>query len=520
MKKNSLRIIGFVLVVISFITCKNVEYNTLEQILPDGLSTEINPYGKAPLTAQIKAHALQEMKWSYTIAGNSPVTRKSDNFSSNLIIDVIGLYANTENLVEITLEDSKGKSFVDSIYIQTDTLPDAFPEISILKMNANAMQTGMHLCDFAFGVKGKFHSTPFVFDNEGQIRWYLDLSSKELWSAPMNFNAEGNLIFGSRYHLYEYDLMGNEINAWNVDPYFVHHEVIELPNGNIVAAVGKKNTFINNGEELVSSGDDFIIEFNPSKEKIVNEWDLREVLDVDRPGMSKDVKTGDWYHMNAIEYSESDNTLIVSGKHQGVVKVDWDNNLKWIFAPHKGWGKSGKDGDGFETKNYLLTALDSNGEAYNDSIQMGYVSDTVFDWPWSQHAPVLDEDGDVFLFDNGLLRHFSPPPGYSRLVEYRIDDQAKTVQQIWDYGKERGTELFSAIISDVDLLSNSNILGTFGFLRSNDKHYGRIIELSYPDNNEIFEAELIFKDAFGNGYLEWGQIDILYRSERIDFNQK
>ena len=520
MKKSGLSLLCFSLLSILLVTCKTEEVTTLEELVPDGLVTTLNPSGISPLTAEISGELTKSMSWSYSVLGSYPISQRSEQPDMSVKIPVLGLYPNTENQVEIVFEDSKGIVIKDTVTIKTDSIPTSLPDISILKIDTTAMHKGMHLCDFSYGVNGKFHSNPFVFDNDGIIRWYLDLSALEKWSAPMNFNTEGNLIFGSQYNLYEYDLLGNQINSWDVDPYFVHHEVIEIPGGNIIAAVGKKDTYINNGKEMVSSGDDFIIEFDTREKKVVNEWDLRAILDVDRPGLSNDIETGDWYHMNAIEYSPSDSTLIISGKHQGVVKVDWDNNLKWIFAAHKGWGKSGINGEGFETRDYLLNAVGLDGTMLNDSIQQGFTSSPNFDWPWSQHAPVLDKDGDLFLFDNGLMRNFDKTPTYSRLVEYRIKDEERTVEQIWDYGADRGRELFSAIISDVDLLDNGNVLGTFGFLNQPDKHYARIIELSYPDNKEYFEAELIFKDQFGNGYLAWGQIDILYRSERIDFNKK
>lgn len=55
------------------------------------------------------------------------------------------------------------------------------------------------------------------------------------------------------------------------------------------------------------------------------------------------------------------------------------------------------------------------------------------------------------VFDNGDSRGMEQPAmpsmKYSRAVIYKIDQKAMTVQQIWEYGKERGNEWFSPVTS-------------------------------------------------------------------------
>ena len=203
---------------------------------------------------------------------------------------------------------------------------------------------------------------------------------------------------------------------------------------------------------------------------------------------------------------------------QGVVQVDWDNQLDWILAPHKNWGKSGRDGNGEATSPFLLKAIDANGTPYSGQVQLGNISDKDFDFPWGQHAPELLPNGNLLLFDNGTFRNFIKKPNYSRAVEYEIDASQKTVKQIWQYGKERQNEFFSLVISDVDYLQESgNVLITSGFIQDKGKHYAKIVEVEYPNKKEVFEATVYFKDVNGNKTFAWGQFDILYRSERFSF---
>ena len=80
-----------------------------------------------------------------------------------------------------------------------------------------------------------------------------------------------------------------------------------------------------------------------------------------------------------------------------------------------------------------------------------------FDWTWTQHTAFkIDEKskGDIIYvsaFDNGDSRGMEQPAlpemKYSRSVIYKIDQKKMTVEQIWEYGKERGHEWYSPVTS-------------------------------------------------------------------------
>lgn len=187
------------------------------------------------------------------------------------------------------------------------------------------------------------------------------------------------------------------------------------------------------------------------------------------------------------------------------------------MAPHRNWGKSGRDGRGEETSPFLLTAIDESGKPYSSAVQLGNRSDEMFDFPWGPHAPEFLPNGNLLVFDNGTYRNFEDKNRYSRAVEYRIDEKNRTVQQVWQYGKERGEDFYSSIVSDVDFLPATNhVLVTSGYLYPQEKHSGKIVEVDYDSGEEVFEATLYLKTVNGDGSVAgWGQTDILYRSERM-----
>jgi arylsulfate sulfotransferase len=142
-----------------------------------------------------------------------------------------------------------------------------------------------------------------------------------------------------------------------------------------------------------------------------------------------------------------------------------------------------------------------------------------FDWPWGQHSIKLLPAGTLLLFDNGFNRHFlGRKQGLSRAVEYRVEEKARTVRQVWEYGAARGADYYSAIISDTDTLPRTrNRLITSGSVRdSGSPPCAYVTEVSYPAGEVLFEARVGFRDAHSNLKAGgWGNMDIVYRAERM-----
>jgi arylsulfate sulfotransferase len=95
-----------------------------------------------------------------------------------------------------------------------------------------------------------------------------------------------------------------------------------------------------------------------------------------------------------------------------------------------------------------------------------------------------------------------------------------TVKQIWQYGEERGREVHSSNISDVDYLPETgNRLIAPGNIFNSDNKRGKIIEVAYPSGEVIFEASIDYKNATSTGG-GWGSADLIYRSERLTIYPK
>ncbi|MCG8374630.1 MAG: aryl-sulfate sulfotransferase [Balneolales bacterium] len=462
-------------------------------------SVILNPSGYAPLTATITVETAVASKVDLRVLGKDETSNLDQAFtdvSTTHEIPVLGLYADYSNIVQLTFYSENDVLLGSEEYmIPTDPLIPDMPAIEIVVANLDEMDEGWtFVSNFGHRTGGNVApQQPFMFDHNGDIRWFLDLEDHPVLGGLFSDNGlerlfNGNLYFGDRNSasIYEMDMLGNILNSWPLNGYNFHHQVLEKPNGNFVFTADKLG---------LDTVEDFTVEIDRATGSVVNEWDFRESLQESRLVMTSD--TVDWFHGNAVEYDQDDNTIMVSGRTQGLVKFDDDNNVVWIMSNHNGWGTNGR---GEDLNQYLLQPLDANNQPITDSdVLNGFESHPDFEWNWYQHAPQILPNGNVMLFDNGDNRNYKWEGPYSRAVEYEIDEENMTIKQVWQYGKERGAELFSQIVSDIDYNPETrHVFFSPGAIRYNDERYGVVVEVDYDTKEVLFEAKITPPQAAWN----------------------
>lgn len=471
----------------------------------------MDPYGFNPLCARVNVKASRPGKVRIRIKGrhgaDSDLIKTFDKVGTVLEIPVFGLYENYNNLVELTFTTTDDKVIdIDTLMMPTPPITRFDPKIEILHIDRVNMEPGeFHLVStLSFWNP----NIVYMFDTYGHIRWMIDYTDSPLfrtllYDVGMERLPNGNFYFGNitTSSIYEVDMYGRLVNSWDMQGYIFHHNVQVKPDGNFLINAEDPNSIHLNGQ---GTAEDYVIEIDRQSGNIVKVWDFKQILDENRLVMGEfyDMGNVDWLHINAVIYDPSDETIIISGRHQGLIKVDYDDNVKWVIAPHEGWGENRL---GQDCNDFLLTAVNNNQSAYNNAIQNGFENADDFEWAWYQHAPMLMPNGNVMVFDNGPSRNFdNNNEKYSRAVEYKINEEARTIQQVWQYGKERGPETHATIISDVDYLPQTgNILFSPGFEIFNGQEDlgGRIIELDYDTKEVYFEAYI------GSGSLTFHRVE-------------
>jgi arylsulfate sulfotransferase len=449
---------------------------------------KLNPYNNSPLAATVAATYPVKGKVKINVIGQdgekSNISKTFDNYAEVQNLEIFGLYPNYNNEVEIIFLDKQNRERSKStIRIQTSALPSGFPEFEIVKQFSSPEANTVFLMDF------RPSNIPFMVDGFGKIRWYSTGFSVVTKYALQRFK-NGNMGFGrsgnGQGSIFEYTMLGKLIREYSFFPTYedAHHDVFEMANGNFLVPVNKT------GAPTI---EDYVLQMDRNSGQITNVWDLNLSLPRRNTFIHDDV---DWVHVNAVIHDERDNSIIISGQRQGLFKLTWNNQLKWILAAPEGW-------TGYEE--YLL----SN-------------STPGFQWIWGQHAPLILPNGNLLLFDNGFGRNYSNAEKYSRAVEFSINESTKggTLSTVWEYGSTRGEELFSPIISDVDylpetktrLISSGSLAFNVNYTTSqsiisswtNDPDKCRIIEV---DDNKNVLFEMLIKSNVATGAV--------YRSEKL-----
>jgi len=437
--------------------------------------------------------------------GKSWSAKKDDSYRTTHEIPVFYMYAETKYTFTVKVTDENGGRGSNSIEYTSSALPEDLPPIEVVVSNKEKMQAGLTLfnswrwnpaVDISWGVL-------IAVDESGKIVWYYK-ASRLMFDVKML--SDGNIIYSyQNLGLAEISIMGEEgddllsdINGLtNFEVGTLHHDFIELPNGNLLAISAElRKIEYDDGEggtvEYNVIGD--IIHEMTRDGSVVKSWNLFDYLDPQRIryGFEENFwdivyrkSTKDWTHANGLIYDASDNSMIISVRHQDwLIKIDMDTDeLVW---------KMGEEGD---------FTLQGDGE-----------------WMFHMHSPKFTQNGNILLYDNGNARS-SYAPGdtpYSRVAQFSYDETAKTVTQEWEY---RGEDpYFVPFVGNVDELANGNILITDGAIIENplvdeyeldNQKHTRIVEITPGDNPEkVFEIIIKDKSADKTGYL-------VYRANRL-----
>lgn len=417
---------------------------TSEGYTIDNPNIIVNPYEISPLTALVIFETDEEVSPTITVVGKDEHSTFTHTFDANTVhyLPIYGLYADTSNEVIVSYGDVEKR-----LEIKTEALPDDF----IMPTSVEAQKSMLDNELYFFTPSSSGYTC--AYDVNGDVRWYLTINA--LWE--INRLSNGHLmvsterLVNSPYYmsgLYEMDLLGKIYTEISLEGGY-HHDYFELPSGNLLVA---SNDF-NNDDGTV---EDYIVEVNRNTGDIVKTWDLKDILNME-DGKSENWTEYDWFHNNSVWYDEATNSITLSGRHQdAVINIDYDTGeLNWIIGDPTNWSE--------EYQKYFFTPVGDD-----------------FEWQWSQHAAMITPEGYVFILDNGnnkskIESEYVPAEdSYTRGVMYKIDTDAMTIEQIWEYGKTRGSEFYSPYISDVDYIEQDHYI----------VHSGGIVYVDGKNSNE------------------------------------
>ncbi|HBX65649.1 MAG TPA: hypothetical protein DEG32_05665, partial [Balneolaceae bacterium] len=181
----------------------------LNYFLTEAPVVELNPTGRNPLSAELQFTTRKRSSVTITVLGEIPIEQTYSKPLSEYQIPVLGLYPDTRNRIVLSIEDSGNRSITDTLIAETAALPDFLPTPEINVVKESRMEPGMHFNEVHIGNAGTFNSHPIIFDNNGDIRWYLDLSEFDRITWPIQFNDNGTFFAVFGVTIIEFDMFGN-----------------------------------------------------------------------------------------------------------------------------------------------------------------------------------------------------------------------------------------------------------------------------------------------------------------------
>ncbi len=526
-------------------------------IAAESITTLLNPYGNAQLAAvivvsdpEIPPDKVDEIRVTvHGMTGDQDdfvgvLDPHSDSFLANFDmtdllnpgetgIPVLGLYPDYVNRVSVALTVGE-RQFIGEVTIETEPVVKLANEtVSITMPDPTRIEPGWTYIEDE------------VYDNHGTCRW--------VGPRIFHFTPNGNI----RDLEGEWNWLGKRVRTFTFPQGLrPHHDVIEIPNGNLIHCIDNDATqIINHAGNTVVSIEDYAVEMDAEGE-VVNAWDLRSFLDVDRCTFAE--KTNDWFHLNTLCYDDVADLVLFSGRHQGIVGItrggiqgdeaNRGKNLKWILSPHLDWGMGGWDGQGdIDPNDYLLTAVDADGAPFDEAVQKNLAAPEpdpeAFYWPIGQHGLIItSREGDklrLLTFNNqasyifggegtinngiifgmqGDLSDDRSTASFSQIIEYEIDEAAMTVKKLWSFGEHR-PELYGSFTSGVEVLKNTKhrlfITNGINMFRPNlDPSNPHVVEVTL-EGEEVFHLEIIGRkeSVFDAVVRAAGRVDLYHPAQ-------
>lgn len=374
-------------------------------------------------------------------------------------VPILGLHPATQTEITARLVDDDGVGKVVPVgLLWTEPLPDSFPTIDVLAADPARAEPGYWLVSMGVPDGAAWLAVLDAYDLSvvwvytGAIDW-----------GDVRDTPDGTLI-GLAGGAWEMDLTGRILTHYtpSVSPQTessvsipwlnLHHELYPLDDGTMVSlttgvVVAPQYPLSYDDPTPVGPAailDDHVVRFDRDGVAL-GEVALSSVLDTARIGFGSltPVFGGyDWSHANAVvPYGDE---LVVSVRHQdALVALDADGQLAWILGDPAGWPAAFAP--------YLLSPTPGTT------------------WMYHQHGHNIDADGRIVLFDNRMVSHtpYSPDPLEvlaSRIVAYAVDEDARTVDQLWAWSPPDGPLLSNALGNAQWLPTTGHVLADFGFL--------------------------------------------------------
>ncbi|MBM3785910.1 MAG: hypothetical protein FJW30_16230 [Acidobacteria bacterium] len=450
-----------------------------------------NPNKAVPLAAVVTFRAGGPVTTEVVISDGKNQWKQRFTSDPAKGLPIVGMRAARKHTISLTVRDPAGRRVAapEPLEFTTPPLPAGAGEMPPFRITVNdrsRKEPGFTMFSPRRARQGQprfgaGYGMLLAIDDDGEVVWYFRTDSR---ISDLQRLRSGNIAFVTQdYRITEIDVLGNTVREYYaskrpegahptavpVETTTFHHEVDELPNGNLIALGSEVRELDNYFTSETDAGaprkrqkvmGDEVVEFDRAG-KVVWRWNAFDVLDPyrigfetfsgywDRRGFPGVV---DWSHANGMMYDEKDDAILICFRYLAiVVKVDRNSKqVRWIAGDPKGHP----------------SALQGKFLKMAGGAQ----------WFYHQHAPMPTPRGTLLLFDNGNYRAvpFDKPmklsDTWSRAAEYAIDEKSMTIRETWSSEPKTAESVVGTAMGDVDWMPKTgNVLVHYGALLPQSK---------------------------------------------------
>ena len=395
-------------------------------------------------------------------------------------IVVVGMRPDSDyRLVPIASNEGQEVGRGTTLTFSTGSVPMDVPDFEVVVHDRELVQPGITVFGPSKTIPDGMDTYLVGVDEAGYVVWYYTATAEDAFTNDRMVRPlpNGNLLTMGQDFLREIHVSGvtrHEIRADQTDFEIFHHDVIQTPDETLVSLTHETREIdVPAAGGIVRVLGDIVVEFG-SEGEVVWEWSTFDHLDTTRfptdlSQMTNHDDAYDWTHANAVEYIETDDSLLLSLRSQHwVLKIDRaTGNILWRLGP---------EGD-FE--------LEGEGE-----------------WFYGQHTPRPGENGELLLYDNGNDRPDSEL--HSRAAAFHLDETNAKAVQYW----EDRTNHFTEALGSVQRLPNGNTLVCAGGAFEEGSP-AQIVEVT-PDSPSVEVWEL---NIHGHVIYRATRLETLYFAE-------
>ena len=276
-------------------------------------------------------------------------------------------------------------------------------------------------------------------DDERRIVWYYETPEGTRGVGAVTRSGDGSLLWESqRCCLREITALSQHVAEFvhDDDGVRTHHDYLRLADGRIMSLAERDITIddsANGGNAETPVTLDAIIIWDPASGRTERVWDALDFWELELPGervvWEQAAWAGNrfrWTHGNSLSFGPEGDLIVSFRNRRQVVSISPDfGSIEWELR--------------------------------------GPGSDYAFPGPtdrfYGQHTAAELPNGNILMFDNGYERPEEEGEPYSRALELRLDDRARTAVKVWEYRLE--PDFYASQFGSAYRLRNGNTLVNF-----------------------------------------------------------